>query len=127
DDINYDWCILTMKENIAVNTGWMGIGYSSKTITNKSITVSGYPYDNKYQGHQCCSKGEIISETEYLINHNANTLPGQSGSPIFDSDGIAWGIHRAGAKTFNQGVRITKELFAILGQKISDATSHYYN
>ncbi len=129
-DWNYDWGIVEFDCNLAEKVGWMGIGYSADDIVDKNITVSGYPGDSKYQGHQCCSKGVMTSLSEYRFMHTANTLPGHSGSPAFDSDGVVWGIHAYGQSSLtnnlNSGTRIDINLYGILKQKIYDDINKYY-
>ncbi|MDE6233715.1 MAG: trypsin-like serine protease, partial [Lachnospiraceae bacterium] len=116
---DYDWAILTMRENISEKTGWMGIGYTTDEIINKEITVSGYPGDSKYMGHQCCSKGYMDWDSAYQIRHTADTLPGQSGGPIFDNDNITWGIHthKRDNSNYQYGTRFTMDLYSLLKQK----------
>ncbi|MBD5135556.1 MAG: trypsin-like serine protease [Lachnospiraceae bacterium] len=124
---DYDWAIITMKENISAKTGWMGIGYSVEDIKDKQITVSGYPGDEKYIGHQCCSTGVMNSISEYRVQHTANTLPGHSGSPIFNSDGVAWAIHTHGGGQYNYGTRFDINLYGLLKQKIYNDICKYYD
>lgn len=66
------------------------------------------------------------SISELRFSHTANTLPGYSGSPVFDADGVAWGIHTHGGTNYNYGTRFDINLYGILKQKIYNDIQKYY-
>lgn len=66
------------------------------------------------------------SISELRFSHTANTLPGHSGSPVFDADGVAWGIHTHGGTNYNYGTRFDINLYGILKQKIYNDIQKYY-
>lgn len=111
-DINYDWCVVKTQEAIGDETSWFGYGYAS-SITNKAITISGYPDVSGKQYYQYAAEGIMNSSSHYRFEHNVDTEGGQSGAPAFDSDGIIWGIHTHGLNSagYNSGVLVTEQLY----------------
>ncbi|WP_066499396.1 trypsin-like serine peptidase [Abyssisolibacter fermentans] len=95
----------------------MHVPSSDSGINNKSITVTGYPGD-KPSGTMWSDSGTTYDVSTRTFKHNADTMGGQSGSPICFYSGSTYGyqsigIHIAGANddTYNVGRRITKTLF----------------
>lgn len=111
-DYNFDWAVVTLQNNLGDSTGWFGKGWSSGSLNGKSIIVSGYPGDKSY--YQYKSSGTISFTDSYNIKYSADTMGGQSGSPVYDSNNIVWGIHTYGGATINQGNKITEDLYNIL-------------
>lgn len=66
------------------------------------------------------SFGNITSiQSSYRIRHNADTLSGMSGAPIFKGSGtgeeaIAVAIHASGAPSYNEGTRINSTVASML-------------
>ncbi|MBO5380295.1 MAG: trypsin-like serine protease [Clostridia bacterium] len=107
EDWEYDWGIIELDENIGEDTGWFGIGWSSNDMTGTNVTISGYPGEERY--HQYKMSGKITKSEALKIYYNTiDTTGGQSGSPIYTSDNIAYGIHCYGSSTENSGTRITE-------------------
>lgn len=107
---NFDWCIVKLQDNLGDSLGWFG--KSTRSVLNKEVLVGGYPAD--YNGRQTTSKGQVIWESTYRLNHTADTKGGSSGGPIYASNGMVYAIHTSGAASYNGGVRITKRMFDIM-------------
>ncbi|NLN82301.1 MAG: hypothetical protein GX136_07150 [Clostridiales bacterium] len=115
-DTNYDWCAVTLQNNLGSANGWFGKGWSSGSINGKSVTVSGYPGD--HLGFQYKDNGTTSGSTTYKVLYDIDTAGGQSGSPVYDSNGIVWAIHTYSSSSPNNcGNRITEWLYTILQNK----------
>lgn len=113
---NYDWCAVTLQNNLGSANGWFGKGWSKNSINGKSVTVSGYPGDKL--GYQYKDSGTTKSSTTYKVLYNIDTVAGQSGSPVYDSNGVVWAIHTyASSSPNNCGNRITEWLYTVLQDK----------
>lgn len=115
-DANYDWCAVTLQNNLGSTNGWFGKGWSKSDINGKNVTVSGYPGGNK-EGYQYKDSGTTRGSTTYIVLYDIDTEGGQSGSPVYDSNGIVWAIHTFGSDQYNGGNRITEWLYNILQEK----------
>lgn len=127
-DSNYDWCVVTMQTNLGDMTGWFGKYYTSGSLNNTSVSVSGYPDDSAHWYSQYKATGSITGTTPYLIHHNVDTTGGQSGAPIYKANGQAIGIHThgVGSSSYNKGVRFTKPLYDILQKKYEEGMQKYH-
>lgn len=106
--------ILQIDEDTSAN-GWFGKGCSSGSIADTDVTISGYPAETASKiGHQYTHSGTVSSSTEYRANYSIDTEGGNSGSPVYDENGIVWAIHTHGG---NSGARITSWLYDILQNK----------
>lgn len=115
-DTNYDWCAVTLQNNLGSANGWFGKGWSKSNINGKNVTVSGYPSDKR--GYQYKDSGTTKSSTTYKVKYDIDTAGGQSGSPVYDSNGIVWAIHTYSASSPNNcGNRITEWLYTVLQDK----------
>ena len=122
-DPNYDWCYLTMFDNIgSTYTGWYGIGYSASNLSNISTSVNGYPDQNGKRYHQYTSSGSLDSTSAYRVRHTCSTLGGQSGAPLYSPSYVVWGIHTHGTSDniYNHGTRLTNSLYTLLVNKINE-------
>ncbi len=111
-DTNYDWCAITLWDNLGSANGWFGRGWSNGDFDNEAVTVSGYPGT---AGIQYTGSGITSNSTYYKVCYDINTLPGNSGSPVYTPSYNAWAIHTASySSTVNWGNRITEWLYTIL-------------
>lgn len=122
-DSEYDWCVVTLQKNVGATTGWLGFGVSNDLL-NKSIKVGGFTYGENGRIYQFQSPGKIQFQNDRIIKYNASTLDGQSGGPVFDSDGIAWGIHAYGG-SLNSGCKINSYLYDLISQKREEGINKY--
>ena len=96
----------------------------SNDLLNKSIKVGGFTYGENGRIYQFQSPGQIRVQNDRIIKYNASTLDGQSGGPVFDSDGIAWGIHAYGG-SLNSGCKINSYLYDLISQKREEGINKY--
>lgn len=124
-DEKYDWCAITLWDNLGSANGWFGKGWSENKINNKLITMSGYPL---WYGKQYSGGAETSSSTAYVVRYNMVVPQGTSGSPIYDSNYIVWAIQSRGySSTKDQGARITEFLYNILQDKYLEGAEIYGN
>ena len=112
EDEEYDWAVLELEDNIGDQTGWLGFGWTSADMTGTEVTISGYP--GEYQYYQYEMSDEITRCTTNKLFYNViDTSGGQSGSPIYTSSYVAYGIHCYGLNDNNEnsGTRITEWRF----------------
>lgn len=111
-NINYDWCAVRLQDNLGAANGWFGKGVSSGSLKGTEVTISGYPAATSSKvGYQYTSSGTITSSTDYRVGYSIDTEGGNSGFPVYDSNGIVWAIHTHGG---NSGTRISSGLYQIL-------------
>lgn len=113
-DPNFDWCVVTLQDNLGGTNGWFGrkVGEDEPSY---QVTISGYPYSGSKSGFQYKDSGYIDSSTTYIYNYEIDTEGGQSGSPIYDANNDAIGVHTSTTTgTMNHGVRITNDLYNII-------------
>ena len=122
--VNDDWGVIHFENAAGNNTGWFSIGYTSDSELNKmSVTITGYP------GDKCTSNSNGIGNRAWYMykdtsstrdvyskyfTYTADTNHGQSGSPVYKSNYVAYGIHSGYNNKDNQCKRIDKDLFEFL-------------
>lgn len=112
-DYNYDWAIVTLNEDIGNTVGyWFGYGTTEGSLAGKSINVSGYPVDKQF--FQYVAPGTISRSDTYNCFYDADMLGCQSGGPVFDDNGIVWAINTYEGGSFNQGNRLTREVYDLI-------------
>lgn len=124
-DSNYDWCVVTLQNNLGGTNGWFGrkIGEDNPTY---GVTISGYPYSEGKAGYQYKADGLISSSTTYKYSYTIDTEGGQSGSPIYDSSNDVIGVHTSTTTgTMNHGVRITSGLYDIILNKYLEGVERW--
>lgn len=112
-----------MQQNVGATTGWLGFGVSS-SLVNKDIRVAGFTQWESMNIHLFESYGQIKQQNERIIGYNASTTEAQAGGPVFDEDGIAWGIHTTGG-ALNSGCTINSYLFDLLSSKREEGINKY--
>lgn len=112
EDGEHDWAVLELEDDIGNKTGWFGLGWTSADLTGTNVTISGYPGEHRYYQYEMSDKITRCS-TNKLFYNVIDTSEGQSGSPIYTSDNIAYGIHCHGVNGNNEnsGTRITEWRF----------------
>lgn len=111
-NIDYDWCVVKTQDLIGFGTDWFGYGWAA-SITEKNISVSGYPDIEGKRYFQYQGSGTMNSISDYRFEHNVDTEGGQSGAPVYDSDRIIWGVHTSGAggSGLNSGCLVTERVY----------------
>lgn len=87
----FDIVIIIWEENIIDKTGCFGVKCSINDGTK--IKTAGYPKELNGGKRMYKCSGTVKSHTKYrLFLNNAVVTGGQSGSPVFDSNGYAYGL-----------------------------------
>lgn len=123
ENTNFDWCVVTLANDLGGGTGWMGRGYSANNINDKNVTLSGYAEGLKIQ---FSSQGTTFNSKTYTVNHTTTALDGMSGAPLYDENYIVWAIH-VGVDTSNRylATRITEDLYNIIQSKYLEGEELY--
>lgn len=111
-DIHCDFGLILVPQDVITPTDWLGPKIlGDDDLMNLSFYVSGYAKD--VQGLSA-ALGPLRQVTEALLPHVIDTVPGESGGPIFTEahGGCFVGIHTAGTNTVNWGVRIRPKINA---------------
>lgn len=96
-----DWALLFLNSDIGNQTGWANIkAYDDYTsLIRQNVTVIGYPKE-----HLKCmyiATGQITRATSMSLFYDVDTSSGQSGAPVYNSQGYVIGIHNAYDQTYN--------------------------
>lgn len=92
ENIDHDWCVVTVAADIGRTTGWLGLNSSicaASSIDVLSVTNAGYEAS---AGRLMSSSGATYDSTELHTYYSANSCGGMSGGPLYNSDYIALGI-----------------------------------
>lgn len=104
-----DYAYIRLSTPIGDQTGFFGIvwGESSRVLESKEYYCAGYTEGAMKVGHDNVT---VISKK--YISYRIDTLPGDSGAPVFDENSNVVAIHTAGAtdESRNYGVRVTKKI-----------------
>ena len=124
-----DYAFVVFSNNVGAITGHYGIkAFSDSDLKGKDFKVGGYRLDSD---PLMMATGKVNSGIVYtyngkkytykdsnLLSYQADTVPGNSGGPVFDKNNMIAGIHVAGsAGKFNLARRITKSLMNSLSEK----------
>ena len=117
-EFNYDWSIITIKDNLGGKYGWFGLHGCSEIETGMEIYTIGYPGD-KDAYTQWRAPGTITSFNGNKMIYDAYIVGGNSGGPILN-DGYLYGI--ATYHTYNSttpwlnsgGTRMYDNLFSMI-------------
>ena len=125
---NYDYGIVVINRNIGALTGYNGKAWTSGSLVNKAVTMPGYPADKTGSLSETMWKmsGTIKSETAYKIYYDIYAAGGSSGSPVYDSSNVVWGVHTFGSSPYNGGIRITESIYNLLQTKLEEGLNRYY-
>ena len=123
-DERYDIALLILNKSIGKYTGWAGmLSAPDDQLFQEKINIYGYPGDKgmtQMWGMQHTIHQIKPEQFEYLIDTNG----GQSGSAIWISKfgaTMILGVHTLGGPSTNSGVRLSKEKFEALIQKIAES------
>ncbi|SDM94348.1 glutamyl endopeptidase [Streptomyces sp. cf386] len=116
EDGSHDWGVIKLNCSIGNTVGWLGYRWQGASLNGTSVTVRGYPDDKAYATLWTHS-GSIQYSYTNILGYTIDTGAGQSGSPAYDANLYAVGIHVRGAGgsiAYNQAKRITESLFDII-------------
>jgi glutamyl endopeptidase len=120
----YDYGAIKLDCSIGNRTGWYGYFWQAATLVGTAMTTQGYPGDKPLT--QWKSSDRIRANSSRQVFYQADTVGGQSGSPVWayrkNTTGCnkrpcamaihAYGVHGTGAhSTNNHGTRINQEVF----------------
>lgn len=108
----YDWAVIVLDENIGDKSGYLGFKFVPRSMTGMSVTVCGYPWEDK--NYQYKMTGNISDCDDYFILYNMDTSEGQSGGPIYSDTNEVVGMIIEGDTSHNIGIRIYSQLFDYL-------------
>ena len=100
--IEGDWAVIKFKKNVGNKTGWFGwrFGMSQSDFDGDDLYyVAGYR-DEKVR---MAAGYDIRKDKDGFLNFTMDTVPGNSGGPIFTQDNIAVGIIIAENSLYNTG------------------------
>ena len=84
----WDYAYLKLEKDIGNKTGWFGLSsVSDASLMTKQLELAGYRNGKLYSGHDT-----LRGVNGTLIELWHDTEPGQSGSPLFDTSGYAYGF-----------------------------------
>lgn len=98
-----DWGYVHFNENVGDTTGWFGMRYPSDSeLESGWYTVAGYR-----NGELKYDTGSVRVMDADRMWVDADVLPGNSGSPVFDSENYAVGIWTTYYDNANSGFRLS--------------------
>ena len=107
-----DYGYVRVPPEAGLTVGHFGLSVrSDEELTDLPIEVVGYP-----SGAFIPLTGQTLLVSEQLLRHSAPTVPGHSGSPMFDADGYVVAVHNSHTITGNHvsvwctGARITRAI-----------------
>ena len=114
DAMQEDWAYVILSSDVGNVTGWLGFKFATDyEVSSRNYIVAGYRYGKlKY----CW--GSAYAEDNKIIGHWADTVPGNSGGPVFTSDNYADAINVAEneKRQINWGRRITSDIWSYMKQ-----------
>lgn len=113
-DFNQDWSVIEIASPIGNRTGWFGKMWTSGTLNNTSVNLTGYPGDKPQTMWR--SPGKIVNTHSAWVDFDCDMVSGSSGSPIYNSSNQIVAINSAEGGALNGGVRITEWLYNFIDQ-----------
>ena len=125
---NHDWCVVKLQEPLP-DAFYFPCTYESLAPFSHPVLVSGYPTCTNaactiescshQDFHQVTSEGYATQASPYLLHYDNNTYQGNSGSPVYLPSYVCVAIHSKGGVTYNQGVKITEEIYNVISYYIN--------
>lgn len=117
-DINYDYAMIVLAENIGYSTGYMSYGYDNNLCSNCVVNINGYPSD-KPSGTMWHADCPLTRIQTYRLFYQCDTFRGMSGSSVYmywsPDSRIIYGIHAYGLMPTepnnNSATRITSSVY----------------
>lgn len=118
-DQNFDIAFVFLSESIDeedVQSGLLNLSVDKKDAT---LDIIGYPNGGTSM-KKSSGRSRGWSEEGHIIYHDANTCPGNSGSPVVQDGKRLIGVHTRGKNTegFNSGVKIRPDIINFMEECI---------
>lgn len=87
EDYNADYAIVSLKEKVGTELGWMGFGYNLQEEV-VGLNMAGYPIDQPTgtMWFDYCDNVKFDYNGEKIIRHGCQVVEGNSGSPMWVFD-----------------------------------------
>lgn len=130
-DMGYDFTLLKCSNSPGTKYGWVGLS-STKPEINTPIYViqenCDYTVDMYCQIDKYIAYGDILDSQAFQVAHNADTLPGSSGSPIFsDSTNQVIALHNAGGNLNGQPTNFGVPMYNIRTKILANGGATVYD
>lgn len=105
-NIEYGWGLIELDKPLGNTAGYYG--FSSAGSVGKDVTLTGFHADKQVME---TSKGKITNINNNILHHTCDMVAGASGSPIYESSGMAYGINYGNDEDGNLATNISGGLF----------------
>ena len=106
-----DWAVVKLDKNVGDKTGWFGMRFCTDSeLLGNSFCIAGFSGEAKLR----YVWGTVTDVWEKQIGYDIDTLPGDSGSPVFDDNYYAVGIETNSSDTANFGQRLRDEIRQVM-------------
>lgn len=134
----YDLALLILEEPIGAQLGTLGLPNNLENTKNLDVTITGYPSFNKYIKQMYTDTKAVLQDTNDFLFYQVDTLPGASGSAVYDSNNRIVGVHTNGSKSeqMNFAVKLNEKALSFIysviqghsidGWKLISGTWYYY-
>ena len=134
----YDLAVLILEEPIGAQLGTLGLPNNLENTKNLDVTITGYPSFNKHIKQMYTDTKAVLQDTNDFLFYQVDTLPGASGSAVYDSNNRIVGVHTNGSKSeqMNYAVKLNEKALSFIysviqghsidGWKLISDTWYYY-
>nr|WP_049523612.1 trypsin-like peptidase domain-containing protein [Streptococcus pseudopneumoniae] len=134
----YDLAVLILEEPIGAKLGTLGLPNNLENTKNLDVTITGYPSFNKLIKQMYTDTKAVLQDTNDFLFYQVDTLPGASGSAVYDSNNRIVGVHTNGseAEQMNYAVKLNEKALSFIysvirghsidGWKLISDTWYYY-
>ena len=134
----YDLALLILEEPIGAQLGTLGLPNNLENTKNLDVTITGYPSFNKHIKQMYTDTKAVLQDTNDFLFYQVDTLPGASGSAVYDSNNRIVGVHTNGSKSeqMNFAVKLNEKALSFIysviqghsidGWKLISGTWYYY-
>ena len=112
----YDLAVLILEEPIGAQLGTLGLPNNLENTKNLDVTITGYPSFNKHIKQMYTDTKAVLQDTNDFLFYQVDTLPGASGSAVYDSNNRIVGVHTNGSKSeqMNYAVKLNEKALSFI-------------